>query len=99
VFCVIVYRRLVASGAEGWLEREVEMPFPHFVGLVLRGICCCSEDDDDGDEIAEVAWNVNAQVFHVWLHGDEGNNHESLQAALEVYGDAWRFTPGNKGNW
>jgi hypothetical protein len=61
MYRVIVHQRLVASDADGWPEREVELPFPPFAGLTLRDICICPSRCDYGDEIDEVAWD--AAVF------------------------------------
>jgi hypothetical protein len=36
MYHVIVHQRLVASDANGWLERKLELPFPPFAGLTLR---------------------------------------------------------------
>src|SRR5262245_61392517 len=94
---VVIHQRLVASDADGWLQREVDLPFTPFAGLAIRGIR--SDPEGDPDEIAEVTWDVHTKVFHVWLHGDEGSPHMPLAAALEDYGPAWTFHADQFGKW
>jgi hypothetical protein len=65
----------------------------------LRGIRNCPSHGDDGEEIEEVVCDVDTGVFRVRLCGEEGNDPEPLQAALEIYGPAWTFCPGEFGNW